>query len=52
VDEAAFASALECRAPLGWMHDVQQEADPVERGLGARFLRLPEHDSRDGYTGL
>ena len=44
-----FAAALEHREPPGWMHELLLEADAVEGGLGTRFLRVPEADSREGY---
>ena len=44
-----FAAALEHREPPGWMHELLLEADAVEGGLGTRFLRVPEADSRAGY---
>jgi hypothetical protein len=44
-----FAAALEHRKPPGWMHELLAEADAVEGGLGTRFLRVPDADSREGY---
>jgi len=44
-----FAAALEHRERPGWMHESLLEADAVEGGLGTRFLRVPEADSREGY---
>ena len=44
-----FAAALEHRERPGWMHELLLEADAVEGGLGTRFLRVPEADSREGY---
>jgi uncharacterized protein UPF0158 len=45
----AFAAALERREPPGWMRELLLEADAVEGGLGTRFLRVPDADSREGY---
>ena len=49
---SAFAAALEHRNPPGWMHELLVEADAVEGGLGTRFLRVPEADSREGYEEM
>jgi hypothetical protein len=49
---AAFAAALEHRKPPGWMRELLVKADAVESGLGTRFLRVPEADSREGYGDM
>jgi hypothetical protein len=52
VYKAAFVAALERHAPPGRMHELLQEADAVESGLGIRFIRLPESDSREGHADM
>lgn len=52
VDDRAFAAALELRRLPGWMKEAAREADLVEDGFGARFLRIPPRESRDGYRDM
>lgn len=49
---AAFAAALERRRPPAWMHELLEEADALEGGLGTRFIRVPNADSREGYGDM
>jgi Uncharacterised protein family (UPF0158) len=48
----AFATALERRKLADWMHELLVEADLVERGLGTRFVRVPEANSRASYEDM
>ena len=49
---AAFAAALEASQLPEWEREALVEADAVEVGLGTRFLRVPEADSREGYADM
>ncbi len=50
--QARFAAALDQRRTPAWMHELLLEADLVEAGLGTRFIRLPDGDSRAGYADM
>src|SRR5206468_4109859 len=48
-DQSAFAAALRRRALPDWMKEAIREADRVEAGYSARYVRVPTLESYEGY---
>ena len=49
---AAVVEAIENRGLPGWMDEPLMEAIQVEDGLGTRFIKVPQTESRDGYEDM
>jgi hypothetical protein len=49
---AAFLAALEEYGPINVEEEELEEADAVERGLGTRFVGLPEADTQASYRDM
>ena len=47
-----FAEALQQRDLPDWQQAILVEADQVEQGFGARYIRVPDADSREGYRDM
>ncbi len=57
VDEAALAAAIQRRDLPDWQRAALEEADRVERGLGAdqggmRFVAVPRDDTHEAYRDM
>lgn len=50
--QAAFVAALEAYRPMNVEAEELQDADAVDRGLGTRFVGLPEADTRASYRDM
>ncbi len=50
--EASAALAEALRDLPDWMQEAVRESEQVEAGLGARFIRVPQADSREGYHDM
>jgi hypothetical protein len=48
VSPTALANALQQRHVPEWRQETLHEAEQVEAGYGARYVRVPEGDSREG----
>ena len=49
---AAFTAALEEYGPVNVEEEELIDADAVDRGLGTRFIALPEADTRESYRDM
>lgn len=50
--QAAFTVALEEYGPVNVGEEELIDADAVDRGLGTRFIALPEADTRESYRDM
>ena len=50
--QAAFTAALEEYGPVNVEEEELIDADAVDRGLGTRYVELPEADTREDYRDM
>ncbi len=50
--QAAFVAALDAYRPMNVETEELVDADAVDRGLGTRFVELPEADARASYRDM
>ena len=48
----AVLDAIEASDAHEWQKDALRDAEAVERGLGTRYLRVPDNDSDEGFRDM